>query len=145
MIHLPQNALDVGGYTTAGFSSGTEAFASDIEGGTVKKEKKKKKVKNKDLLHRDKAHPDKLKSKWHQHSLHDSMHYTTYCIALNFQATLFLLLKSRILIKYQVLSMHAIQNTSKILRVLCTFISIQDGRRPPRSFSSATPTAPDEP
>ena len=54
--------MDVGGYATAGFSSGTEAFASDIEPGTVKKEKKKKKVKNKELLHhREKVHPEKIK------------------------------------------------------------------------------------
>lgn len=57
--------MDVGGYTTAGFSSGTEAFASDIEGGTVKKEKKKKKVKNKELLHhREKVHPEKIKGRF---------------------------------------------------------------------------------
>ena len=48
----------------AGFSSGTEAFASDIEGGAVKKEKKKKKVKTKELLHhREKVHPEKIKGK----------------------------------------------------------------------------------
>jgi hypothetical protein len=60
--------LDIGGYTTAGFSSGTEAFASDIEreGVTVKKEKKKKKVKNKELLHhREKVHPEKIKGKFY--------------------------------------------------------------------------------
>lgn len=58
-----QNTLDVGGYTTAGFSSGTEAFASDMEGGTLKKEKKKKKVKKDLLHHREKAHPEKIKGK----------------------------------------------------------------------------------
>ena len=59
--------MDVGGYTTGGFSSGTEAFTSDIEpqGGTVKKEKKKKKVKNKELLHhREKVHPEKIKGRF---------------------------------------------------------------------------------
>ena len=53
-----QNTVDIGGYTTAGCSSGTEAFTSDIE---VKKEKKKKKVKKDLLHHREKAHPEKIK------------------------------------------------------------------------------------
>ena len=53
-----------GGYTTAGgMTSGTEAFASDMEGMAIKKEKKKKKTKNKELLqHREKAQPEKIKS-----------------------------------------------------------------------------------
>lgn len=59
-----QNTLEVGGYTTAGLSSGTDMPASDIEAGAVKKEKKKKKVKNKELLHhRQKAHPDKIQGR----------------------------------------------------------------------------------
>ncbi len=52
-----------GGYTTAGLTSGTEAMASDMEGGAAKKEKKKKKTKTKELLHyREKSQPEKLKS-----------------------------------------------------------------------------------
>lgn len=68
--------MDISGYTTAaGFSSGTEAFASDIEGGTIKKEKKKKKVKNKELLHhREKIHPEKIKGKYLCLYLHACMH-----------------------------------------------------------------------
>jgi len=44
-LSLMQTTLEVGGYLTTGFSSGTDALTSDMEGAAGRKKEKKKKTK----------------------------------------------------------------------------------------------------